>query len=295
MKSITIAVVVALSASRSAVPQTVEVQEKPRAIVVKDAMGYVAASIPMSKGERIVARVSSLDKKFLFIATDEHGAGALNAINLAEHTNVTRSLVNNPTKFLRLGPRKELWALGKEMQSISETGEVTGSPIILKFEGYPSEVIDVGPDHVAMTLANPRRGGSLYRVALMDLKERKVDGVIETRSAGEKAGLASGHFGNDLLKGMARSAATLGTDTAGVHTTYLDYFLIARPDGRFLYALDFGTHKVAVIDVQSTTTVTTIELDKAASKAQLSRDGKELIITGTQVQKIDLDSNKIED
>ena len=57
--------------------------------------------------------------------------------------------------------------------------------------------------------------------------------------------------------------------------------LAARPDERFLYALDLDGHKVSVIDVQSATIVKRISVNEYISEFQVSSDGKHLICTGT--------------
>ena len=290
MKRAVAAVVVVLCGGPVAISQTVEIEKKPPAVIVKNAAGNIAASIAIGKGDRVVSTVGSLDNRFLFLAVRKHGgAGALNVVDLQAGTAISRALVNHPTRLLRLGPKQELWVLGDAMRSISENGKV-GDPIPLRFEGGGfawGQLIAVGADRAAISLTN-LGAKTLYRVALIDLKQRRVDGVVQTRSAGQKAELGGSHFGKDILKGLA----TAGTAT--VHTTYFDYYLAARPDGRFVYAVDFGTHEVTAIDVPTTTKATTIKLDKSASKAQVSPDGKELICTGKQVQKIDLASNRME-
>ena len=255
---------------------------------------------PLNTDSSAFAAKVGLDKKLLFLAVAKRrGDGALNVVDLATHSTASRTLSGGPVRLLRLRPTNDLWVQGDTLQSVSEAGDV-GEPIALHFgRAYASgQVVNVGADRVAVSLT--WQGKPLYRVALIDLKQRKVDGVIETRSAGQKAKLGTSHFGKDLGKGMLQSMATLGTSTVVVHTDYYDYGLAARPDGRFVYAIDFSTHEAAVIDTSTLASVTTIGFDKAVARTELSRDGRDLVLfsrptnaapTGGQVQRIDLESN----
>jgi len=273
-----------------AVPQTIAIEGKPPGtIVAKGSDGKVAATIPIAKGGHLVGSVASLDGQLLIVLLwGRRGTGQIDIVDLAKGAVASRPAIDHPTELLRLGEKRKLWVLGGDvtMQSLSEAGEPE-EPMAFHLGGYAAagQAIGVGADRVAISLVG--KNGLRYQVALIDLKQRRLDGVVGTRSAGQKTKLGITHFNKDVLRGMSRGGQVV------YHTTYVDYSLLARPDGRFVYAVDFGTREVAVIDVPTTTKVATIQLDGPANNAQLSADGKELIITGKQVQRIDLESNKI--
>jgi YVTN family beta-propeller protein len=70
--------------------------------------------------------------------------------------------------------------------------------------------------------------------------------------------------------------------------------LAARPDGRFLFALDLESHEVTVVDVQTETVVRRISVNKSVTKLQVSSDSKHLICFGKKIQQISLESNSLE-
>lgn len=296
MKPVLVGATVLLCVATSGVAQTVLIERKPPAIVVRNAQGNRVASIPIGKNERALQSVVSLDKRLLFVVVSKNrGPGSLKIVDLDAGTTTSRPVIDRPIRMLRLGPERRLWVQGDAMQSISETGE-TGSPIPLKFPGggyAAGQAVSAGADRVAISLT--MNGNPLYRVALIDLKQGVVSGVVQTRSTGQKAKLGSSHFGKDLLKGVGKTLESAGTESVTVHTTYFDYFLFSRGDGNFVYAVDFGTHEVSVIDVPGVTKAATIAFDKSATQVSMATDGKTLILTGKQVQKIDLESNRIED
>lgn len=177
----------------------------------------------------------------------------------------------------------------------SEVGDESSASAFL--DGFPGETIALGEDHAAILISN-KSGSSQHKVALIDLKKLQVDSVIQTISAAEQNKILTGRYAKAILLNLLlrpEIASGLFTDL-----TLKNEMLAARPDGRFLYALDIDSHEVTVIDVQTATVVRRIPVDYSIIKLQLSSDGKRLLCfpassnKGRAIQKIDLASNNIE-
>jgi len=219
-----------------------------------------------------------------------------------------------------------MWAINnQEMRSISETGELGDKPILLNkprksepgdqssasalLNGYPGETIDVGEDRAAILITN-RNGGSFHRVALLDLKQLRVDRIVRTMTESEEKKILGERWANAvllnaLLAGAAGAAGgAVGTPSFGSspimipqyspNLSFRNEMLAARPDGEFLYVLDMDSHEVTIIDVQPATVLRRIPVDHSVSLIQVSADGKHLLCLGKNSQKIDLDSNNLE-
>jgi DNA-binding beta-propeller fold protein YncE len=125
---------------------------------------------------------------------------------------------------------------------------------------------------------------------LIDLKKLQVDGIIQTMSSGEIAGIRTGR----LLVGIGLTMATGGTLIFAPNFVMRNESLAANPDGRFLFALDLEGHAVTVVNVRTATVVRRIQVNKTITKLQVSPDGKHLICFGKKAQQIDLESNNLE-
>jgi len=276
---------------------------------------------------RMVGSTLSKDEKLFFaaVAGDNETAGSLVVVDLEKGTAVHHALSENPTRLLRLGSKQEPWVFGgEEMRAVSETGELGDRRILLNKpskpeeggksgasafrDGFPGETLSLGEDHAAILIYFSRvgfsheRGGSLHKVALIDLKKLQVDAIIPTMSTGEKIRIVAGR---ELLS-LAYYGESLSMPL-GWEWTFSNESLAARPDGRFLYALDLDGHKVTVIDVQMAKLVTRIAVNDYITKIEVSSDGKHLICSGTVphdyqhpddsgpvTQTINLETNKLE-
>jgi hypothetical protein len=274
-----------------------------------------------SSGE-LVAPMLSLNQSLLFVASGEngHSSGVIHIVDLQAGTTVNHPLNEHPTKLIRLGSDGGMWVLGdQEMRSVSETGELGDKPILLnkprKFEegdeggataflnSDPGETIKVGEDHAAIQIIK-RDATSPHRVALLDLKQLQMDSVVVTLSATELARIRSERNAKAFNLALLGAAVGYQTDIFGSAMNHIskpdlsltNEILAARPDGRYLYALDLDSHKVTVIDVQAGAALGRIPVNHFASKLQVSSDGKHLhlIYDGEIVQKIDLETNNLE-
>jgi hypothetical protein len=262
-------------------------------------------TLVVDPGGAVAATMFSRDKRFFFVAAEdrERHSGLLSVIDLNAGTAAKRALTDRPTKLARLGSEKGIWILDqREMRSLSETGEVGNQSILLSgprksaagaadalgAEDYPGETITLGEDHAAI-LITAKNGVSRHRVALIDLKQFRLDSIIPTTSTGEHAGIMTGR----ILTAVALSAATLGTLTFIPNPLFQNEALAARPDGKFLYALDLDSHELTVVDVRTATVVVRIPVDHSDTRIQVSADGKYLLCRGTKIQKIELASNKL--
>jgi YVTN family beta-propeller protein len=262
-------------------------------------------------GGRLVGSTLSKDEKLFFaaVAKDNKTDGSLVVVDLEKGTIVHHALTGSPTRLLRLGSKQEPWVFSsEEMRSISETGELGERRISLNkpskpeeggesiasafLDSLPGQIISLGEDHVAILIYN-MDSGSRHKVALIDLKKLQVDAIIPTMSAGEKARIRTGRIIQREVFGAGGSINPRTGDDWGIWSdpafiwnwTFLsNEMLTARPDGRFLYALDLDGHKVTVIDVQTATVVRRISVNEYITKIEVSSNGKQLICSGTVSQ-----------
>jgi DNA-binding beta-propeller fold protein YncE len=208
-------------------------------------------------------------------------------------------------KLLRLGSKHEPWVLGdQEMRAFSETGELDDRRIPLKkpakseeagktgasefMDGFPGETLSLGDNHAAIQISN-KNGGSRHKVALIDLKKLQVDAIIPTMSASEIAGIRTSRFLGAYVMSMATGGSIIFTPN-----WIRNESLAARPDGRYLFALDLEGHVVTVIDVQTASIVRRIRVNSTVTKLQVSTDGKYLNCLGKTIQQINLETNNLE-
>ncbi len=274
---------------------TVFLGSSSKPVAMADTRGYVAAAM------------FSQDEKLLFAAIkgDKKTDGSLAVLDVEKGTIVNHPLTGHPTRLFRLGSNQEPWILGsEEMQALSETGEPTGRRIPLNrpvrsgengeasasalLEGLPGETLSLGNDYAAIQINN-KHGGSEHKVALVNLKKLQVDAIIPTMSSGEIAGIRTGRF----VAAFGLSMATGGT-IIFTPNFIRNESLAARPDGRFLFALDVEGHVITVVDVHTATVERRIPVNGSVTKLQVSSDGKHLICYGKRVQQINLETNNLE-
>lgn len=282
-------------------------------------------TLAIDPGGNVVEAMLSQSERSLFVTVvkKKQRQESLDIINIETGGTVNRALRDQPAKLVRLGSKQGMWVMsGQEMRPISETGELGDKPILLNkprksepgdqtsasafLVGYPGETIDLGEDRAAI-LINNRDGGSLHRVALLDLKQFQVDSIVPTMTAAEEANIRAHRTMLTLLVNAAFAGAALAVDlgskgSAGGQVPQYspnlrfltNEILAARPDGRFLYVLDIDSHEVTVIDAQAGTVLRRIPVDHSSSLLRVSPDGKHLLCLGKKPQEIDLDSNNLE-
>lgn len=263
----------------------------------------------LNAGFPLKATMLSKDQKLLFAAIEGNKKtnGALAVFDLEKETSSQQVLTDHPTILLRFGAKQEPWVLGnEEMRAFSETGELTDKVIPLNkprkqtegsessasvfLNGFPGETISLGDDRAAM-LIDGKNGFSQHRLALIDLKKLEVDAIIPTLSASEISKIRTDRF----LLALTLTAATLGNVIFTPNmTTFSNESLAARPDGKFLFSLDLDGHEVTVIDVPAATVVKRIPVNSSVYKLQVSTDGKHLICVGSKPQRINLETNNLE-
>lgn len=245
----------------------------------------------------------SKDATRVFVAFEgeKNTSGSLLVVNLEDGTFVVHTLTRNPKRLVRLGSKQELWIMDSdEMSSLSETGELGERRIPLNKtriqgdksnngtsdfqDGILGETISLGDDRVAIMISNK------HKVALIDLKKLQIDAILPTMTAGDKAKIIAGRVANYMLDvGLEGTIGGVGLahginlqfPTPTLDFSFRNELLLARPDGRFLYALNLNVSKVTVIDVQAATVVKRISVNEYVTKIQVSPDGKHLICTGT--------------
>jgi hypothetical protein len=256
-----------------------------------------------------VAAALSLDSSLFFLTvqgSDQH-SGVLHVVDLKKGTSSTHPMTDVPRKLIRLGAANGLWIVGsREMRSVSEAGELGEQPILLNkprktaegdtdsadvfLDGYPGETITVGEDHAAILIAK-KKGGSLHRVALINLKKLQVDSIVTTMSKAEQSKIVTGRWLETMavvaLGGAMRGALALPQGLT-------NEFLAARPDRTTLYVLDTDIHKVSVIDIQSATVLGRIPVSNSVTTIQVAQDGKHLLCAGPGfLQAVDMESSKM--
>jgi len=284
--------------------------------------GELGQEIALPVEDNVTARLS-LDGAFFFVTIpgkDQH-SGVLHVVDLKKGASSNHPLADVPTKLIRLGATKGLWIVGsREMRSVSEAGELGERPILLNkprkteegdtesadvfLDGYPGETITMGEDHAAILIAK-KNGGSLHRVALIDLKKLQVDSIVTTMSKGEQSKIFAGRLLETLaIAAVAGAAGGAIGAYGGIPPPNLfniplpqglaNEFLAARPDGRSLYVLDTDIHKVSVIDIQSATVLGRIPVNDLVTTIQVAQDGKHLLCAGAGfLQAVDLQTSKL--
>jgi DNA-binding beta-propeller fold protein YncE len=270
--------------------------------------GEMGQEIALPVEDNVFAKLS-LDSTlfFLIVPGGNQHSGMLHVVDLKKGASSSHPLADVPTGLIRLGTANGLWIAGsREMRSVSETGELGEQPILLNkprkmeggdadsadvfLDGYPGETITVGEDHAAILIAK-KKGGSLHRVALIDLKKLQVDSIVTTMSKGEQSKIITGRW----LETMA--VVALGGAMRGVLVLpegLANEFLAARSDGTTLYVLDTDIHKVSVIDIQSATVSARIPVNNSVTTIQVAQDGKHLLCAGPGfLQAVDLESSKM--
>jgi hypothetical protein len=270
--------------------------------------GDIAPEIALPVEDEAIGRLS-LDRAHFFVAVpsgDQH-SGVLHIVDLKMGTVSTHPLNDVPRKLTRLGATNQLWVVGsREMRSISEVGELGERPLLLNkpqhveagdsgsgdvfLDGYPGETITLGDDHAAILIVK-KKGGSLHRVALIDLKGLQVESIVTTMTKGEQAKIKGGRW----LETLAVAAADVAAGTAiGVAAnipppnlftiplpeSLMNESLAAGSNGNYLYVLDTDTHKVSVINVGNGTVTGKMPVNNAVTAIEVARDGKHLLGSG---------------
>ena len=285
--------------------------------------GQMGNEIPLPREDHVSA-ILSRDKTLLFLAIPDssQNSGALDVVDLSKGISSSHPLADAPIKLVRLGTGQGLWIIGsQEMRPVSEAGEpgdraillnkpptsgagdTTGADVFLN--GHPGEAIGLGEDHAAILITN-KKGGSLHRVALLDLKQLQMDSIVTTMNSTEQSKIVARRWlevlGVAALEGAAEGAIGAGAGIPTPTTLFpvpsaprglANESLAAGLDGRNLYVLDTDVHKVSVVDVQTAAVVGHIPVHNSVALIQVTPDGKHLYCAGTGFfQTIDLESNK---
>jgi len=273
--------------------------------------------------------MTSLDSRSLFVAVDKgkKGPTVLDIVDNESGGVTERPLIDRPSKLIRLGSQKAMWVINsKEVRLVSETGELGQKPILLNkprkkealdenaesvfLNGYPGETISLGEDHAAMLIDGSN--GSTHRLAVLDLKQLQVDSIVRTMTSGEAAKITTRRILIFAALTAAEAAMGAGMGAAAgmnqmqtlnminsmpmvpLNLRFTNQLLAARPDGKYLYALDMDSHEVTVVDVHAGTALKRIPVDHSVAALQLSANSSHLLCLGKQIQKIDLNSNNLE-
>ncbi|MGO9094436.1 MAG: PEGA domain-containing protein [Bryobacteraceae bacterium] len=280
--------------------------------------GELGDELALSPDKEKAAVLRSLDNAYFVMAVPagKHQSSAVELVDFKNGAVIRHELNEDPRRIVRLGTGKGMWIMSEhEMRPLSESGELGDRRILLNkprkveegdeegasvfADGYPGETISLGPDRAAMMINNSA-GVFRHRVALIDLKNFRIDSVVTTMTAGEKTGIIT-----------KRIALAVGLTVAtGGNVVFVPNFnvsggesLAATPGGRFLYALELATHEVTVVDVQAGTVLKRIPVNHGISIIQTSSDGKHLLciprldlLSKEQVvQRIDFATNNLED
>jgi len=267
-------------------------------------------------GQDKAAALLSLNRALWFVAVPDmkQHSGTLQVVNLKRSSISNYPLSDAPLRLIRLGSSTGLWLLGRqEMRPISETGTLGDRSILLNkphkraeadasdadlfLNGEPGETISLGEDRAAI-LVTSRTGGSVHRVALLNLRQLQLATVITTMSNREKTKIVGGRWlkmaAIAAAEGAAEGAILGGAGlplnsfdslnaqlaAAGMPEGLANEILAGQPGGRNLYVLDKDMHKVSVIDTQIGTVVGRIPVDKQVTVIHVSLDGRHLICTG---------------
>ncbi|HVN92952.1 MAG TPA: hypothetical protein VMT38_04620 [Terracidiphilus sp.] len=249
---------------------------------------------------RFDGSICSNDGRFELVSlvNEKNTAGSLEVIDLKTGTATNKPLDDPPEGVFRLGSENRLWILEhREMRAVDESGELTDLHIRLDrvaktndssdsqafVDGYPGETLTIGNDYAAMQINN-KNGGSKHKVALINLKQQRIEAILPTMSAAEIAGIRTGRF----LLAFGLSMATGGNIIFVPNMSIHNEALAARADGSYLYALDVEGHEVSVFNVRDASVVTRIKVNGDVTRIKVSEDARHLICFGRKTQQIDL-------
>ena len=268
------------------------------------------STAPLAKAEvqgRLGGALCSSDGRYELVAfvNDKNTAGSLEIIDLKNGSATNQPLDDPPEGLFRLGSENRLWILEhREMRAVSESGVLSDLRIPLDrvaktsdsgdaqafVDGYPGETLTLGKDYAAMQINN-KNGSSRHKVALINLKQQRIEAILPTMSAAEIAGIRTSRF----LLAFALSMATGGNLIFVPNLNIRNEALAAKPDGSYLYALDTEGHEVSVFNVLDASVVTRIKVNGDITRIEVSEDGKHLICFGRKTQQVDLARLQLED
>ncbi len=256
----------------------------------------------------IAGAILSKDKRRLLVAVlgDKHSAAKLLKLDLESKTVSNAQLSDNPSRFVRLGETEDAWIVGdREMRKITEDGTPCDAVIPLnKFaaggdevssvflDGLPGETINVGEDYAGILIVK-RNGDSYHKLALINLKDRKVEAVVQTLSPAAQIRIKT----ERTLLALALTAAS-GAGAAGGAPGYnvfipnlrLGNVALASDDKGHLFALDNQAHEVTVLNAQTAAVTSRFKVDPSVSRIRIFKNGSQLICYGKEIYNFDLNA-----
>lgn len=159
---------------------------------------------------------------------------------------------NVSSSFISLAPSKS-----KEKTNIGAARE---TPAGLALGGLPGEVLHLPQQNKLATTVRNALGGPTSKVAIIDLKDNKVQNVVTTGRGGVKFGKFMGAMALSVAMSSLSYYAnySIAVNTGSPFFFYNVYAftpappnieLTSSPDGKFVYALNSQTNDVTVIDV----------------------------------------------
>lgn len=177
-------------------------------------------------------------------------------------------------------------------------------PEVPTLGGYPGEVLQLpGTEKAAMTVMTAW-GEPTSKVAIVNLKENKVEKIVTTGRGGVKFGQFMGamalsvamsslsYYGNySLARSMGQPHFYYNVYAFRPPTPNLD--LAASADGKFVYALNTQTNDVTIIDSSDGKVLEHVAVGGGARRVTLSPGGKFIFAqSNKEITLIDTQSNK---
>jgi YVTN family beta-propeller protein len=170
--------------------------------------------------------------------------------------------------------------------------------------GVPGEVLHLPQQGKLVTTVRNNLGAPTSKVAIVDLKDNKVQSVVTTGRGSVKFG----KFMGALALSVAMSSLSYYANYSIAVNTGQPYFfynvysfrvappnleLTASPDGKFVYALNSQTNDVTVIDIAAGKTLDKIAVGGSCRRVALAPGGKFVYsFTPGQFDLIDVATNK---
>jgi DNA-binding beta-propeller fold protein YncE len=153
----------------------------------------------------------------------------------------------------------------------------------IPFTKGAESVVDDGDQPFEMVVTPDARRGFIHypaqdKVAVLDLEQGKVIGSAKTGRGGKK-------LFNAMMSGLTYGASDR---VYSYHPGSDPPQMLARPDGRFAYALNLDTSDVTVVDAETAQAVTKIG---AGGRALAFLGGSTLLVLGQGLQVIDTARN----
>jgi len=204
----------------------------------------------------------------------------------------------DPRYVRRVGDRSGMFVVSQEdMRFLPDGSSSTSSSLLLNpqkgakqaaetktLDGYPGELLFL-PDQnrVAMSVLNAVGGSS--KVAILNLKDNRIEHVVTTGRGSVKVGLFLGSVAlSAAMTSLSYYAGYSAAQASGAHYFFYNVYTFAPPqpnmqlaassNGEFVYALNTQTNDVTIVKVADGTVIDRIPVGGGCRRVALAPGGR---------------------